>query len=263
MAEPGLAITALYTSQVWARAGLAGAELFETADARRVYAVTTAALAVMRRGRAPLATTLLHRHLMIDHLARDATRIVEVAAGLSRRGAARTADPACRYVEVDLPHVVAHKRALLERSPAGRAVLARSNYQLVAGDATAIELAPHAPDLVIAEGFAMYLDGPARRRWLASVAALPRARLVFDLVPDADEPPRGLSGRVLEAAMKRFTGGASFHRDARTRADVLGELRDAGFTDAVAYHAGDVARAWDLPRAEVDTPMVVFAARHA
>jgi len=85
-------------------------------------------------------------------------------------------------------------------------------------------------------------------------------RLVLDLVPTVEEPRAGLTGRLLEIALKRFTGGWTFERDARTRQDVLGELRDSGFDEAEAIAVGDVARAWQLPHAERKTPIVVFSA---
>jgi hypothetical protein len=69
-----------------------------------------------------------------------------------------------------------------------------------------------------------------------------------------------VTGRVLEAAMKRFTNGRSFERDAQTREDVIGELYDAGFTDVRAIAARDVAAAWSLPHAKRVTPTVLFTA---
>ena len=257
-----LSITALYTSQVWAWGQLPCAQLFASRDGKRVFDVTNAVLGVLRRG-TPLRFALLHRHAMIDHLvaAWQPTRVVELAAGLSRRGAALSADPALHYVDVDLPDVVAHKRRLLERSVVGREVLSRDNYALVAGDVETFELP--ACDVVIAEGLAMYLDASARRRLFARVAALPGVRFVFDLTPTEEEPKPGVTGRVLEAAMKRFTNGRTFERDARTREAVLAELRDAGFADAHAIAASEVAAAWSLPHAERVTPTVVFTASRA
>jgi O-methyltransferase involved in polyketide biosynthesis len=265
-----LSITALYTSQVWAWAELPCAQLFATREAKRVFDVTNAALAVMRRG-TPLRYALLHRHAMIDHLVRASPirRVVELAAGLSRRGAAISEDPAVHYVEVDLPAVVEHKRQLLERTAEGRSVLARPGFALVAGDVETIELDKLAdgPVFVIAEGLAMYLDAAARRRLFAKLRRLAdhagELELVFDLTPTSEEPPPGVTGRVLEAAMKKFTGGRTFERDASTRAGVIAELRDAGFVDVTAIGSADVARAWQLPHADRPTPTVVFTARAA
>ncbi len=257
-----LSITALYTSQVWAWAELPCAELCATRDAKRVFDVTNAALALARKP--PLRYALLHRHAMIDHLVRASGmhHVIELAAGLSRRGAASAE---LDYIEVDLPAMIAKKRELLARTAAGRDVLAR--LRLVEGDVATIDLAAlaaPAPTLVIAEGLLMYLTLPARRALFAKVAALAarcrEVQLVFDLVPSSEEPPPGLAGRVLEAAMKRFTGGQSFERDARTREQIVDELRSAGFASTDVFASRDVARAWQLPHAERETTMVVFSA---
>jgi O-methyltransferase involved in polyketide biosynthesis len=231
-----LAITALYTSGVWTWAKLPGAELLASRDADRVFAVTNAALAFARR-KPPLRDALLARHRTIDAAAREAARVVELAAGLSPRGAELCAR--AEYIEIDTLAMIAKKRELLGRTPEGRAVLER--LQLVAGDATALELEPLAPPgtLVIAEGLCMYLPPAARRALAARLAACPGVRFVFDLVPAREEPSPGLAGRVLAAAMKRATGGATIERDLATRDDVIAELRAAGFASACAIAGAD------------------------
>jgi O-methyltransferase involved in polyketide biosynthesis len=262
-----LSITALYTSELWAWAGFPGAPLLTTRDGKRVFDMVNLVLRVMRRG-TPLRYALAHRHAMIDHLAAERPRknILELASGLSPRGAAVSADARVRYTEIDLPGMIAHKRGLLERSAQGRAVLARDNFELVGDDLACADLSRYAAGpadqlLVIAEGIVMYLDRAARTSLFSRVAALGDVQLIFDVVPASEEPPAGLSGRVLEAAMKRFTGGRAFERDLRTRGDVLDELRAAGFADVRAIAASDVARAWSLPHAERPTTWVVFDAR--
>lgn len=268
-----LSVTALYTSQVWAWGKLPCADLFATAEGKRVFDATNAALAVSKAlGRqpwAPLRVALLQRHLMIDHLVADAPRprIIELAAGLSRRGA--TLSRGTQYVEIDLPHVVDRKRALLEQSPLGRAVLERATYELVAGDVSTIELdrfiVRDQPVFVIAEGLLMYLDGYARRNLFAKLAALAELtgelHFVFDLVPAREEPPAGRIGNLLGAAMKKFTGGQTFERDAHTREQVLRELATAGFVEQRAIASYDVAAAWHLPHAWERANMIVFSAR--
>ena len=255
-----LSVTALYTSQVWAWGGLPDADLLATPDGKRVFDVTNAALGlarIVRPDMPALRFALLHRHAMIDHLlAETAGSVVELAAGLSRRGAANCA--ARTYTEVDLPPVIAKKRELLARSARGREVLER--LTLVAGDVTTDEVP--AADVIIAEGLLMYLDGDARRRLFSKLAAL-TPHFLFDLVPVDEEPPPGRVGALLERAMKRFTGGRSFERDARTRDQLVAELHAAGFTDVKAYAAADVARAWQLPHPEKPTTMIVFSASRA
>lgn len=106
----------------------------------------------------------------------------------------------------------------------------------------------------------MYLEGPARRALFGRVRALgDDVRFVFDLTPSDEEPTPGRAGKLLEAAMKRFTGGKSFERDARSRAQIVDELRDAGFAVAEAIAATDVAKEWSLPGPD-RSPTVVFRA---
>ena len=240
-----LSVTALYTSQVWAWGHLSHAELLATPDGKRVFDATNAALAmarVFRRDMPDLRYALLHRHAMIDHLLDESTdrRVIELAAGLSRRGAAN-----CRerdYIEIDLPPVIAKKRELLARTPDGREIL--EHLKLVGGDVADVAL--DGPAFVIAEGLLIYLSGEARRKLFVKLRRA-ATTLVFDLVPTSEEPQPGAIGRALEAGMKMFTGGKSFERDAKDRAQIERELRDAGFATVTAYAARDVADAWHLP----------------
>ncbi|MFT3695510.1 MAG: hypothetical protein QM831_20410 [Kofleriaceae bacterium] len=246
-----LSVTALYTSQVWAWAKLPCSELCATVDAKRVFDVTNAALTVAQFGRPLLPYALLHRHLIIDRLLQDRPgAVTEIAAGLSRRGAANCATR--DYTEVDLAPVIAKKKELLARTPEGKAVLDKLRF--VEGDVTKIDIPP-APT-VIAEGLCMYLRGDDRRALFAKIPG----DFIFDLVPADEEPPQGRSGKLLEAAMKRFTGGRTFEKDARTRQQIVDELRAAGFPDVHIY-TPDVFR--DLPHLDRKTTMVVFSAMRA
>ncbi|MEZ4269395.1 MAG: class I SAM-dependent methyltransferase [Myxococcota bacterium] len=255
-----LSVTALYTSETWRWAGFEGAELLATPDSRNVFRVTNfvlgiARLFVWRIG--SLRTSLAQRHAMLDHLAKSAGAdcVFELASGLSRRGVALSADPSLRYTEVDLPPMVARKRALLERTPEGRAVLARPGFQLVGADVTDADLAALAPAgghlLVIAEGLLMYLDAAAQRALWQRIAALADGRraltLLFDFLPSPEEPRPGPIGRALAWLMKRFTGGQGFVRDTRDRQDITEELRGLGYAEVSATTPADVAEAWALP----------------
>jgi O-methyltransferase involved in polyketide biosynthesis len=274
-AEPGdLSVTALYTSQVWAWGGLSHAHLFASSDGKRVFDATNAALAAARmfnRKLAPLRHSLLHRHAMIDHVlcASGYRHVIELAAGFSRRGTAATSDVHTQYTELDLPHVVERKRELLRRTDEGRAVLARQTLRLVEGDVETVMLEPFVrrgePVFVIAEGLMMYLAADARHGLFAKVRQLAATtgelRFVFDLVPTDEESAPGIVERVLEAAIKRSTGGRTFERDARTRHDIVTALRDAGFDDIEAVASSDIARAWNLPEPDRRTQVVLFVAR--
>ncbi len=274
-ARGDLSVTALYTSAAWAWGKLPNASLLESVEAARVFRVVNAALTVARLffTRLPsLAHSLLHRHAIIDHLlsTSGATRVVELACGLSRRGVTFSADPALSYVEVDLPHVVAKKRALLERSPEGRQALARPNWDLVSGDVATLALADVLPGVreplfVIAEGLLMYLDAAAQRALFRAVATRLRSAgggtFVFDLVPTCEQPRPGLVGRALGWLMKRFTGGKGFERDPRTRGDIESELRASGFDEVELVEPHAVAKSWHLPFPDADTQQLVFVGR--
>jgi O-methyltransferase involved in polyketide biosynthesis len=260
-----LSITALYTAETWAWGRLSCAELFASAEGKRVFDATNAVLGLARRVRrdwAPLRESLLQRHVLIDRIARSAgaRRIVELAAGLSPRGAAFTRDPELTYVEIDLPVMIERKRALLARTDEGRAVLARKNLALVADDVRTADLREYASPgtLVIAEGLLMYLDAAAQASLFARVREV-ASRFVFDLVPGAEEPPPGAIGRTLGAVMKLATGGGGFERDRRTRDDLLAALDGAGW-HARAIDASAVARAEDLPYPDAPTRTVIFDA---
>jgi O-methyltransferase involved in polyketide biosynthesis len=271
-----LSVTALYTSAVWAWGKLPNASLLASAEAMRVFRVVNAVLAFARLffARLPsLAHSLIHRHTMIDHLltASACPRVLELASGLSRRGLTFSEDPALRYVEIDLPHVVAKTRALRAREAEGRAALDRPNWQIVPGDVATVSLGTVAPSkpgeplFVIAEGLLMYLDAAAQRTLFRTIATQLRANaggtFVFDLVPVCEQPRPGLVGRALEWLMKRFTGGKAFVRDPRTRGDIEAELRASGFDDVTLLEPQTVAETWRLPFPNADTQQLVFVAR--
>lgn len=269
----GLSVTALYTAHTWSWGGLPDAELFVSDDSKRVFDGTNFALSVakpfMSNEVRSLRHSLIHRHTMIDHLARasGAKQIVELAAGLSRRGVTMSADPSMTYVEIDLPDVVHYKRALMQRSEAGREVLVRPNLHLVRGDVLECDLGDHvdasAPLFVIAEGLVVYLKPEQQETLFRRVRELLSrggGAFVFDLVPRIEEPRPGATGRALEWLMKRFTSGRSFEKDLRTREDIAAAFGATGFAVEV-IEPGDVAEAWGLPFADVPTRVVLFFGR--
>lgn len=271
--DPDLSVTALYTAEAWRWAGFAGAELLSSKESEQVFGATNLALGVARpfmSSQPSLKHGLAQRHAMIDHLVRTsgATQVLELAAGLSCRGVAFSADSSIRYTEVDLPHVVAKKRQLLERTEEGRAVLSRPNLRLVEGDVLEAPLEglidPSAPLFVIAEGLLMYLTPDRQRALFARVKHLFGATggpFVFDFVPPEEKPKPGAAGAALGFLMKRFTKGGSFAEEARSRTAVLEDLRSAGFADARALEPRDVADAWSLPFRDVHTQQLVFVAQ--
>jgi O-methyltransferase involved in polyketide biosynthesis len=266
-----LAVTALYTSAAWRWGGLPDADLFASREAQAVFDTTNLALALLARGAPALPEGLVQRHRVIDRLLAEAgvAHVLELAAGLSRRGVTVSGDAAVTYTEVDRAHVLARKRALLERTPAGRAVLARPNLRLVAADLAVAPLADlvgapaGAPLVVIAEGLFMYLDAEAQRAAWRRVRALfegRSGRFLFDLVPPAEQPAPGRAGRLLERAMRRATGGATIVAAPRTRADISADLEALGFA-VRALDPAALAEAWGLPYRARPTQQLVWECR--
>lgn len=274
MSKPftGISITALYTSGVWRWGKLPCAEALATREAKGVFLFTNMALAIsglFARKRPQLRHSLLQRHTMITALFHRSgfMNVLELASGLAPRGAAATADPRITYTEVDLDQVLERKRALLERTAQGRAILARRNYRLIEADVMEADLdtiaGASAPLFVIAEGLFMYFDAETQRSLWKRIADLLKKNrggiFVFDLTPRVEEDDGGKASKVLDSAMKMFTDGKSFERDARTREEIVKELRSVGFSECVAFETRSVARTWKLPFPDANTKTVIFA----
>ncbi len=196
--------------------------------------------------------------------------MVELAAGLSRRGVTMTADPSMSYVEVDQAGVFEVKRALLLRSEEGRNVLSRSNLVLVSADVVHIsfdEVAPagSTPLFVIAEGLLVYFDADTQDALFRKIASYLRANaggsFVFDFVPASEQPPPGLVSRFLDWLFAVFSGGAAFVRDKRTRDDVASTLMAFGFDEVEMIEPCNVAQARSLPFPNVRSQQLVYWAR--
>jgi O-methyltransferase involved in polyketide biosynthesis len=267
----GVSASALYTCGVWTWAGLAGAHLLACRPANVVFGATTLVLAIptaiLRKPR--LRESLVQRHLMIDHLARGAPVVLELAAGLSARGVRMSSDPDVTYTEVDLPATMSYKRRLLARAHEGQAVLARPNLSLIEADVLAADLTslcrakPGAPLVVIVEGLFMYLSADAQRSLWQRIRGLFDRRpgtLIFDLVPFVEQGERTAFGRALGWMQRRASRGVGFVRDRRTRHDIARELTELGFAVEM-LEPRDVPAGWQLPHLDARTQQLVFVCR--
>lgn len=273
--QGSLSVTALYTAGAWAWSARPGAALYASQATRRVFGTVNGVLRIASwfvRGAPSLRHGLVQRHVMLDAVVREALaqghgQVLELAAGLSPRGAAFTDDGDVRWTEVDLPPVVTYKTALLQRTPAGREVLERPHLRRVAADLRTAELPdlvqPDGPVVVLAEGLLMYLDDPQRQDLFARIATLLDTHggvLAFDLVPPAEKPPSGWISRLLGAWMRRFTGGEGLSESPTTTDAVLQELADAGFDTPRSLTPAEAPTAWAVPHLDIRTEQRVFVA---
>ena len=266
-----LSVTALYTAQTWRWGRLNCSEYFETQESRIVFKITNIALALARlfiwRLRS-LRVSLLHRHCAIDHLveAFAPLRVVELAAGLSRRGVSMSASRELEYIEVDLGPVVNKKMALLEAHPDGKRCLQRKNWRCVSGDVQELDLSDVFGETVrtaiIAEGLFMYFGEKQQMAlWQKICRSLRVSRsglFVFDLVPKDEQPKPGPIGRALEWLMKKFTGGRAFEVDGRSRADIISALKSSGFDRVTAVEPKDYGAQWSLPYPRYQSQQLLF-----
>lgn len=269
-----LSITSLYTAGVWCWAGMEGAQFMSNVDTERVFKITNAALSVMRCfrwGLPRLPEGLAQRHVLIDQLVEEShvDVVVELASGLSMRGwrVMNQADDQKRprrYVEIDLPHVIKHKKHVLSSVTAPNGLLwiphdikelSQSLIETLIDDSDKL--------LIIAEGLVMYLSPNELEELFNLLIPHLRARggrLIFDWVPTIEQPPPGLIGRTLGWLMRLFTGGESFQRDERSREDLRTQLISLGASTVQMIDTDQVAKARDLPYSKAKTQQLIFCA---
>lgn len=265
--------TALYTAQVWIRAGVPCAGLFECSEARMVHGASSLLMAAGRLFRSDgpqLEPALVQRHRMFDALVEEfeGGYVLELAAGLSPRGARFSAQDGVQYVEVDLAPVMAVKRGLLARTVQGQEIALRENMQFVSGDLRHMDLLELIPPgesvLVIGEGLFMYLGADEQRGLWRRVADLIAGRagsqLAFDLVPPCEQASGGTTGRLLAKLMGAFTGGRGFALDDRTREDLCADLERCGFVSPRCLAPGEAPESWRVPHLELPTEQLLFLA---
>jgi len=104
-----------------------------------------------------------------------ATRVLELASGLSFRGLALADDPAVHYLDTDLPEMAAHKASLvstLHPAPlAGTLRVEALDAQDPAAFAAAVRSLPPGPIAIVHEGLLVYFDDAEKARLAANIRA--------------------------------------------------------------------------------------------
>lgn len=216
--------TGHYTAYVWYRLGLPYAELFRTRRGAALYwggRVGGEWLTEFSSRVPSMWQYLGHRHLLIEAQLRRLRPdlIVELGAGLSRRGVTWAVDHGVRYVEVDLPHMIEAKREKLTRAPAsvqavlGDKLLLTSRNILepsFAGELRALIAGARRP-VVIMEGVLMYFAWPDRVQVLESICAGLREAgggdFLCDLQTRDREHEAGPAPELLRRGIKMVTRG--------------------------------------------------------
>ena len=169
-----------------------------------------------------------------------------------------------RYIELDLPHVIKHKKLKIdiETSPDG---LSWTTHDLKTLNPNQLRELLHEAQspLIIAEGLMMYFTHNEFEHLVSLLAAelSPRGgQLIFDWVPTIEQPPPGLIGQSLGALMRLFTGGESFIRDERSRESIKNLLQVYGAQEVQMIDTHKVAHSRSLPYPEAKTQQLIFSA---
>ncbi len=266
-------VSALYTAATWAWADMPCAHLVTPRPAYALFRWVNAGAWIYRLINPryySLRHQLLHRHTAIDYLLEHAhcAQIVEVASGFSPRGSRMSAQPQVDYVEVDLPDVIAAKRAQLQASRAGQQILSRLNFHLKSGDITQLDFSKEfggQSTAVITEGLMMYFHRPEQMSIWQRIAAFLQengGQYIFDYIPLSEEPQRSFIGQLLHKLRKHvFKWNYDFVYDERDREGIISDLHRAGFTQVEAVSTAEAAQLWSLPQASVATRTLIFNCR--
>lgn len=244
-----IAPTAHLTAYVWHQIGMPYADMFATPKGAAMYWAFHGTADVVSRaaGLGTLPGYLEFRHRMLEAELRelDPDRIIELGAGLSRRGVTWALDHQVPYVEIDLPHMRRAKREMLARGP-GRIAKAidAGILRLHATDILAPSFADELAELlagaerpvVVSEGLVAYFDAPDRDRLLVNIAKGLRTtggHYLTDLQRRDRERRVGLPAVVLRQAIRLVTRGQGPARPFNDLDHIERVFELAGFDEGV------------------------------
>ncbi len=198
---------------------------------------------------APYAPMFEARYKSVGELIRKsgASQVLEVACGYSMRGLDLTRSGALRYVETDLPGVIATKQELLDEIRRRHHIAPSARHHVTAADALDLEqlrgaaraLDPRQPLVVLCEGLMGYLTRVETTRVATNIRALlgdhgggswivPDFTFVAEL---RNLPPERLRLRAAVTGITERQLDASAFED---HDDLVAFFRDIGFATRVA-----------------------------
>ncbi|MFW5925684.1 MAG: class I SAM-dependent methyltransferase [Myxococcota bacterium] len=267
--------TAHYTAYVWKRLGLPHAELFATPRGARLFWSFRAAgewTAAASRRVPSMEQYLGLRHRLIeaalDEHAPD--HVVELGAGLSRRGLTWAADRAVPFTEIDLPHMARAKRALLAGASPEVRPRAEAHLRIEEGDVLDPALGDRLRSLlagarrpaVVAEGLVGYFASDERLRILRSVheglSGASDGIFLCDLRTRDAGQRLGPAVKAMRLGIRLVTRGRGIRSDFADDAEVRAFFTQGGFAQADKL---DASRLPDL--AHLPFPSAVWRARPA
>lgn len=251
--------TAHYTAYVWYRLRMPHAEYFATRTGRRLFWAFRLAgewLATLSATHPSMEQYLEMRHRALEKVLHDGDPdcVVELGAGLSRRGLTWAADHGVRYVEVDLPEMVRAKRRIVSDKvpPAVRAraetLLSHVSMDVLSEglvDELARVLVGAERPVVLSEGLLGYFPMEERKQIVRRVCqALARAgggAFACDLRAAEGGAAVAAGARALRGAVWVATRGRGLRSDFESHDHVRAFFRDAGFASAETVDISEVS----------------------
>jgi hypothetical protein len=239
--------TAHVTAYAWYQLGMPYAHLFVTREGAAMYwAFAGTVGAVGHLFKLPtLVEYLEFRHRIIEAQLEllEPDRVIEMGAGLSRRGLTWVLDRGVRYIEIDLPHMSEAKRRILDDAPGRvRRALREGELELRSTNILAPSFADELAELlagakrpvIISEGMLDYFDLDDRQKLLANLVGGFRkagvgGHYLTDLQCSDRERKFGFGPMVLRSAIKLATGGQGAARPFRDLEHVDRMFKLAGF----------------------------------
>lgn len=240
--------TAHYTGHVWIRNNLSDSRL-ETTMGYVLYHLLAPLMMLSKALKSgTLEEMLLTRHQLLDLKldegiqSGEITQVIEVAAGLSSRGArfSKRYGDKIIYIEADLPDMVELKRNLISYHPGNR------HHQIVVVDA--LQTDDHAVNsivsivknnhLLISEGTVIVTEGLVNyfdkddlvlmwSKFASALSIFPRGMYVSDIHIN-DEHAQGVSIQIFKFVLANFVG-RKVHSHFSYSAHVTDALTSAGF----------------------------------
>jgi len=268
--------TAHATGYFWYRQGLSHPAL-ATAEGRRIDRIVRPMLLGTRvLGGFSLTALMLARHRGIDRVLGDAIeqgrvgQVIEIAAGLSPRGwdLKRRFGQRLRYIETDLPQMVALKQSLLDGggllSPGHSVVtldaLADEGPQSLAALATTLD--PNVGTAIVTEGLMNYLDPQTAegvwRRIAATLAQFPQGIYLNDLYlrPRRINPAAEAFGGLLQVFVR-----GRMHVHFRSEEEVAAVMKRCGFAEVVLHQPSTLEETRRYARIRGGDSVLILEAR--
>lgn len=217
--------TAHYTAYIWKRLGLPYSSIYATPRGARMFwslRILVEWIPLMSKNIPTMEQYLIQRHLVIDHLVLGLKpdRLIEIAAGLSRRATTWAIDHRVPSVELDLPEMAEIKKQLIDskadpeiQKAIGSELIIETSDVMSEGFSEVLKgyLRGYKNPVVITEGLLGYFGYKDRLRIVSSIAKALQSEKGGSLICDVDigsaHARMSMAVTVMKLIINMITGG--------------------------------------------------------